>query len=136
MKPSPQEVISVDFKSARVYDTGGQLMISGPNEQDVREALEMLVHEDGARIVSAPSRVGAKWVAACTHPVHSQEVCEVHRDGWKIVVTGPSEHAVTFKVQQLRERGAKVVETPYLEDEHRWVALLDEGGVQDVMHLD
>jgi len=135
MKPSSQEMISVDFKSARVYDTGGQLMISGPDENDVREALDMLVHEDGARVVSAPAQVGSKWVAACTHPVHSREICEVHREGWKIVVSGPSEQAVTFKVQQLRERGAKVVETPYLQDD-RWVALLDEGGLQDLMHFD
>jgi len=136
MKSPPQEIVSVEFKSAKVYDTGVQLMISGPNEQDVRDALDMLVHEDGARVVYAPARVGANWVAACTHPVHSQDVCEVHRDGWKIVVTGPSEQAVTFKVQQLRERGAKIVETPYLEDEHRWVALLDEGGQHDLMQFD
>jgi len=128
-------MVSVDFKSARVYDTGGQLMISGPDENDVREALDMLVYEDGARVVSAPTLVGSKWVAACTHPVHSREICEVQREGWKIVVSGPSEQAVTLKVEQLRDRGAKIVETPYLQDD-RWVALLDEGGLQDLMHFD
>jgi hypothetical protein len=132
---SPRDPISVDFKTAKVYDTGGQLMISGPNEADVKEALEMLVKEDGARTVAAPAQVGSKWVAACTHPIHTSEECEVRREGWKIVIAGPSEQAVALRTEQLKERGALIVEPPYQQDGH-WVAVLDEGGLQDLMHFD
>jgi hypothetical protein len=59
----------------------------------------------------------------------------VRRDGWKIVVAGPSEQAVALKLQQLKERGALIVEPPNAQD-GRWVAVLDEGGLQGLMHLD
>lgn len=127
MKPAHQDMISVDFKSATVYDTGVQLMITGPKEYDVREALEMLVGEDGAQIVSAPTRVGGQWVAECTRP--SDDGCEVRQDKWKLLVTGPSEDAVRLKVQQLTSRGALVIEPPH-QAGHRWAALLHEAGLR------
>ena len=127
MKPVPQDIISVDFKSATVYDTGVQLMITGPKEDDVREALAMLVGEDGAQLVSEPIKAGGQWVAECTRP--RDDGCEVRQDKWKLVVTGPTEDAVRLKVQQLTSRGALVIEPPHLAGQ-RWAALLHEAGLR------
>lgn len=133
MKPAPQEMTSVEFKSATVYDTGVQLMITGPNENDVREALEMLVNEDGAKVISAPARVGAQWVAECTRP--SDDGCEVRQEKWKLVVMGPSEEAVKRKVQQLTSRGALILEPPHWTGD-RWAALLHEAGLRGQARVD
>ena len=129
MHPSPLaiDMISVDFKSATVYDMGRQLMISGPSERDVKEALDMLVNEDGAEIVSAPARVGEHWVAECTHPM--ADGCEVRHEGWKIIITGHSEEAVRSRAQQLTARGALMVEQTHFAGD-RWAALLHEAGLR------
>jgi len=123
---------SVDFKSAKVYDMRGQLMIAGPNEHDVQEALDVLVNEDGAQVVSTPAKVGEEWVAECTHPV--DDGCEVRHEGWKVVITGPSEEAVTIKVQEMTARGALIVEPPHQVGD-RWAALLHEAGLRGQMRF-
>lgn len=133
MKPAPQDITSVEFKSATVYDTGVQLMITGPSENDVGEALAMLVNEDGAKVISPPSKVGTHWVAECTRP--SDNGCEVRKEKWKLVVTGPSEEAVKNRVQHLISRGALILEPPHWTGD-RWAALLHEAGLRGQTRVD
>jgi hypothetical protein len=125
---------AVTFKTAKVYDLADHILISGPIEADVAEALNMLVQEDGAQVITPMTRLGSAWLAACTHPMHSERMCEVRRDGYTVTITGPTERAVAIAMDKILERGARIIEPPRLLD-GKWVAVLDEADAQGVMHL-
>ena len=99
-------------------------MISGPSEPDVREALDMLVNEDGAKVASYPAKLGSLWLAACSHPLHAPAPCKVRQEGLTIIVTGPTEQAVTVAMLEIKDRGGSIIEPPY-EIGGDWIAVLE-----------
>jgi len=125
----------VPFKSARLYDAGGQVLISGPDKGDVQEALEILVQEDKAELISPPTKVGSLWLAACSHPLRKQVSCTVQREGSTLVVTGPSKEAVTVRALDLMRQGAQLVEFP-AETNGKWTVVLDIAGADDTGRFD
>ena len=108
---------------AKVVDTGAALMISG-SRSAVEAALRDLLAR-GAKALSVPSQVGAKWFASCTHPGQSQELeCKVEHVGLKRVITGASRQAVAAKVADMVSFGAKLV-GDIEELDGRWTAVCD-----------
>jgi hypothetical protein len=76
----------------KIADTGTALMISGSSRAGVEAAVRDLVAK-GATALTAPSQVGAKWYASCSHPGTKQFECRVEHVGLKRVITGPTREA-------------------------------------------
>ena len=130
----PSDIAVIEHRSAKVYDAGGQILISGPVEYDVREALDILVREDGAEVVSHPTMLGSAWLAACSHPLRKPVACKVSQEGFTIFVTGPTEQAVTVAMLEMTERGAHIVEPPRIVS-GEWVAVLDGAQLGQIEQL-
>lgn len=124
------DMTGVGFKTAKVYDAGGYILISGPSEADVNEALNILITEDKAELISRPARVGSSWLAACSHPLRKRIPCKLQREGFTVVVTGPTKEAVTVAVLELMEHGARLLQNP-AEVDGEWSAVADIAGVDD-----
>lgn len=125
-----EDVVVVAYRTARVHDAGGQVLISGPVEADVREALDMLVNDDKAQLISLPAKLGGSWLAACTHPARERIPCRLERDGLTVVVVGPTKEAVTVEVLNLMQSGAALIDFPW-EARGEWTAVLDIGDLDD-----
>ena len=107
---------------ARVMDAGQNMMISGGSRRAVQQALDRLL-ADGAKLISPVNLVGAKWLAACTHPRQSGS-CTVEQFGMKQVITGSSRRAVAERVSDLLAFGAKL-EGEIEEIDGVWTAVCD-----------
>jgi hypothetical protein len=107
----------------KIADTGTALMISGSSRAGVEAAVRDLVAK-GATALTAPSQVGAKWYASCSHPGTKQFECRVEHVGLKRVITGPTREAVADKVADLTSFGAKLV-GEIEEVDGRWTAVCD-----------
>jgi class 3 adenylate cyclase len=94
---------------AQVFDAGPNLIVSGYGKASVEETLKKL-KEDGARLISPLAKVGDKWVAACEHPQIAVSACKVEHLGNSRIVTGPTQEAVSAKVEELIGFGAIVVQ--------------------------
>jgi class 3 adenylate cyclase len=93
---------------AEVFDAGGNLIISGYSKSSVQAALNTL-EQSGSRVISPIARVGKKWMAACEHPQIAVSACKVEQLGNTLIVTGPTQEAVSAKVEELMGIGARVV---------------------------
>lgn len=96
-----------------VTDAGNHLMVSGYTEQGVRAVLERFA-AGGVRILSQPTRIGAKWFASVGKADAGEATVQAF--GLKRMVSGPTREAVEAKVQELLEYGARLVRAPELED--------------------
>ncbi|MDH5537463.1 MAG: adenylate/guanylate cyclase domain-containing protein [Betaproteobacteria bacterium] len=94
-------------QSAKVFDAGESLIISGAGKAGVEAALNQLLAK-GARLVSPPTRVHNKWMATCEHPPAASRV-QVTELGLKRLVTGHTREAVSEKVEELLRVGAVLV---------------------------
>jgi class 3 adenylate cyclase len=107
-----------------VADAGSSLMISGDSRSAVEATLEQFVAQ-GATVLSAPSQVGAKWYAGCSHPdTKGQLECSVEAVGLKRVITGPTRQMVADKVAEMTSFGARLV-GDIEEVDGRWTAICD-----------
>ena len=91
-----------------VSDAGSHFIVSGATRESVEAELERLGAE-GAKLLSAPALVGAKWIAACENRRRAVRV-NVEEFGLKTLVSGATREAVEAKVQELKEFGAAVVQ--------------------------
>jgi len=98
---------------AQVFDAGTHYLVSGYNRA-VNEAVEKLAAQ-GGKLISPLSQVGRKWLASVTNPKLAVEA-KVEELGFKRVITGPTKESVELKVDDLVERGSKVVQPPELAD--------------------
>jgi hypothetical protein len=109
--PTQSEVApeaEVSTEPARVFDSGTHLIVSGPSQLSVVAVLEELTQQ-GAKVVSQAQKVGNKWIASCDPPPSAGAGCRVEEIGLMRIVTGPSREAVTAKVQELLDTGARLV---------------------------
>lgn len=113
----------VPMEPAKVHDAGPNLMISADSRASVEAALKRLTAE-GATVRSPATLVGAKWIAACSHPAKAQFECTVEAIGLKRVVTGPTRQSVADRVADLVAFGAKLV-GEIEEVDGKWTALCD-----------
>ena len=99
---------------AQVFDVGTHYLVSGYSKEGVSDAVEKLTAQ-GAKLISPLSQVGRKWLASVTNPKLDVEAT-VEELGFKRVITGPTKESVELKVDDLVERGSKVVQPPELAD--------------------
>jgi hypothetical protein len=108
---------------AQVFDGGAHLIVSGPTQLSVLNALEELA-KTGSKVLSPLQKVGNKWIATCDHPNTGSDGCKVEELGFMRIVTGPTPEAVSGKVEELMNRGARLVHD--LEETHGvWTAVCE-----------
>ncbi|HYC46294.1 MAG TPA: hypothetical protein VED01_12535 [Burkholderiales bacterium] len=93
---------------AQVFDTGDQLMVSGPSRASVMATLAEL-EQNGCQVLSPVQKVGQKWMATCSPAPTPDSGCRVEELGFMRIVTGPTREAVSDKVNELVDRGAHLV---------------------------
>ena len=93
---------------ALVFSTGSHFIVSGPSELSVLTALEELA-KSGSKALSPISKVGNKWIATCDQPAARANGSKVEELGLMRIVTGPTREGVADKVQELLDRGARLV---------------------------
>ena len=97
-----------DDEPAQVFDTGGQLMVSGRSRMSVLMALDEL-GKDGAKVLSPIQKVGNKWIATCEPAPAPNDGCKVEEIGFMRVITGPTRESVSEKLAELIDNGARPV---------------------------
>ena len=103
----------IDRTPAQVFDAGTHYMISGYSEESVRHAMEGLIAR-GCKLKSPPTLVGRKWIASVDNPKAAGATVEEF--GFKRIVTGPTRESVDVAVNDLKEKGAVLVQAPELVD--------------------
>ena len=93
---------------AQVFDGGEHLIVSGPTQLSVMTALEELA-KTGSKVRSPIEKVGKKWMATCDRPPSADDACRVEELGFMRIVTGPTREAVSDKVTELVNGGARLV---------------------------
>ncbi len=121
--PAPRHLAG---EAARVFDAGPHLIVSGYDRVVVAKTLDTLTAK-GARVVSPIVQVGDKWIASCEHPESRLAECRVEKFGYTSIVTGPTRKAVTAKVAELTQLGARLVGEIEKQDD-LWTAVCDTGG--------
>jgi class 3 adenylate cyclase len=119
-RPAPPAVAEA---RATVSDAGSHFIVSGATRETVEAELARFAAE-GANVISAPSQVGAKWMATFENRRASARV-NVEKLGMKTVVTAATREAVEGKVAELVGFGARV-DQPIEENDGVWTAVLDE----------
>jgi hypothetical protein len=99
---------AVSDQPAQVFDSGAHLIVSGPSQLAVLNALEELA-TNGSKVLSPIQKIGNKWMATCDHPPTAGSGCKVEELGLMKIVTGPTREGVEEKVQELLDRGARLV---------------------------
>lgn len=100
--------LSLDDEPAQVFDTGGQLMVSGKSKMSVLMALDEL-GKTGAKVLSPIQKVGTKWIATCEAAAAPEEKCKVEEIGFMRIITGPTAESVSEKLAELIDKGARPV---------------------------
>lgn len=97
-----------DDEPAQVFDTGGQLMVSGRSRMSVLMALDEL-GKNGAKVLSPIQKVGNKWIATCEPAPPPGDGCKVEEIGFMRIITGPTRESVSEKLADLIDKGARPV---------------------------
>ena len=93
---------------AQVFDGGENLIVSGPSQLSVLNALEELA-QTGAKVLSPIQKVGNKWIATCARPEAKASGCKVEELGFMRIVTGPTREAVEERLGELLASGARLI---------------------------
>lgn len=99
---------AVSDQPAQVFDSGENLIVSGPTQLSVLVALEELA-KTGAKVLSPIQKVGTKWLTTCEKPAPKGSGCKVEEMGFMRIVTGPTREAVAQQVAELVDGGARPV---------------------------
>ena len=97
-----------DDEPAQVFDTGGQLMVSGRSRMSVLTALDEL-GKTGAKVLSPIQKVGNKWIATCEPAAAPSDGCKVEEIGFMRIITGPTPESVSEKLAELIDKGARPI---------------------------
>jgi hypothetical protein len=141
-------------EGVKILDAGTKLLLSGTDAEELRSVLHDFIRR-GAKVVTPPTQLGGKWIAAGTVPLQSHpadktdtlqladlaspqpaeaaeggDPCKVEKLGFKRIVTGPSRSLVRLKAEELVQMGATMIGD--VEDvDGTWTALCDTGGMQN-----
>ena len=143
------------ISAVKVLDAGPKRLISGIEVAAVEAVLNDHLAR-GSKIVTPLTKVGSKWIAACTVPVKTHPAdqtttlnlaafpaqvdpyadeadgeCRIEKLGFKWIVKGPTKVAVQAKVEELVDLGAKLLGDIEVEENGQWVAMCDTGGSQN-----
>jgi class 3 adenylate cyclase len=108
---------------ATVSDAGSHFIVSGATRASVEAELARFASE-GAKVISAPAQVGAKWMATFENRRAAVRV-SVEKLGMKTMVSASTREAVEAKVNELVSFGARI-DQPLEENGGVWTAVLDE----------
>jgi class 3 adenylate cyclase len=108
---------------ATVSDAGTHFLVSGGTREAVEAELARFA-TDGAKVISAPTQVGAKWMATFENRRATARVT-IEKLGMKTMVTAATREAVEAKVNELVSFGARV-DQPIDEIGGVWTAVLDD----------
>ena len=108
---------------ATVSDAGSHFIVSAATREIVEAELARYAAE-GAKVISAPAQIGAKWMATFENRRRAVRV-NVEKLGMKSVVTAPTREAVEARVAELVELGAHI-DQPVEEIDGVWTAVLDD----------
>jgi class 3 adenylate cyclase len=117
-RPAP-----VTSQHATVSDAGSHFIVSGPTCESVEAELGRFAAE-GAKVISAPAQVGARWMATFENRRAAARV-NVEKLGMKTMVTAATREAVEIKVNELVSFGARI-DHPIEEIGGVWTAVLDD----------
>ena len=109
-----------------VHDAGDKIILSSQDEATLRYVVEEM-RKEGARGIQAPVKVGSKWVASFEHPALAQ--CTVEKNGFEIIIAGPTEESVLARSGEFRERGALITHGPEKEN-GGWKLYLEDIGAR------
>ena len=109
-----------------VHDAGEKLILSSQDEATLRYVVEEM-RKEGAQGIQAPVKVGSKWVASFEHPGLSQ--CTVEKNGFEIIIAGPTEERVLARSEEFREKGALITRGPENEG-GAWKLYLEDVGAR------
>lgn len=115
--------VAPDTAPPEMFDAGTHYVVSGYSELAVREVIDKLV-EGGHKLLSAVVQVGSKWLASVDNPQLAVQA-SVETFGFKQVICAPTREAVQLKVDELRERGATLVQEPESDGEG-WTAVCEK----------
>lgn len=96
---------------AQVHSAGTHYIVSAPTLHAVQAALDEL-SRNGSQVLSPITKVGNKWMATCDHPGADKGACKVEAMGLTRIVTGPTREGVSAVVEELVEKGARIVHEP------------------------
>ena len=109
-----------------VHDAGDKIILSSQDEATLKYVVEEM-RKEGAQAIQAPVKVGSKWVASFEHPALSQ--CTVEKNGFEIIIAGPTEDSVLARSEEFREKGALITRGPEIED-GIWKLYLEDVGAR------
>ncbi len=109
-----------------VHDAGDRLILSSQDEATLKYVIEEM-RKEGAQAIQAPVKVGSKWVASFENPALSQ--CTVEKNGFEIIIGGPTEGSVLARSEEFRERGALITRGPEKEN-GTWKLYLEDVGAR------
>jgi hypothetical protein len=107
-----------------VHDAGDKIILASDDEATLAYVVEEMKKE-GARGIQTPVKVGHRWIASFEHP--DSVNCRIEKNGFEIIIKGPTESGVLARSHGFKERGALVVRGPELED-GEWKLYLDDTG--------
>ena len=108
---------------ATVSDAGSHFIVSGPTRASVEAELARFADE-GAKVISAPTQVGARWMATFENRRAAVRVT-VEKLGMKTMISAATREAVEAKVNELVSFGARI-DQPLEENGGVWTAVLDQ----------
>src|SRR5882762_8389983 len=124
--PESSRPVASILDNVDVHDAGDRLILSSQEEATLRYVIEEM-RKEGAQAIQPPVKVGSKWVASFENPALSQ--CTVEKNGFEIIIEGPTEGSVLARSDELRERGALIVRGPENE-EGVWKLYLEDTGAR------
>ena len=104
-------------------DAGMHFIVSGTTRESVETELSRFATE-GAKVISPPTQVGAKWMATFENRRAAVRV-SVEKLGMKTMVSAATKEAVEAKVNELVSFGARI-DQPVEQIGGVWPAVLDE----------
>jgi predicted enzyme related to lactoylglutathione lyase len=104
---------------------GDSRMITGSSKAAVEAAVSQL-SASGARILSKVEPLGSRWMATCEDPDDRRKTCQIVKLGMQLMVKGPTQKAVSVKVQELARAGARLISAPSEATGGGWVAVFDD----------
>jgi class 3 adenylate cyclase len=107
---------------ATASDAGTHFIISGGTREAVEAELNRFA-ADGAKMLSAPAQIGARWIATCENRRTAVRV-NVEKLGMKSIITASTREAVELKLRELLGFGARLDGEIELVD-GLWTAVCD-----------
>jgi hypothetical protein len=101
---------------------GNTILISASTAYECKAGARVYIAK-GAKLISPPGRVGAKWL--CTVENIKADVAEVIEMSGRRIIRAKTESAVKAKLLDLVQKGANIVEPAHQVTGGDWIAVCD-----------